>query len=219
MNKKLAKKKKKKEKKLIFLAFEFFANSWAALSLVGKEGGLENSSWKNMVHILCCVWSPSLSQLGPLWPGLVQLSPQHEEAAPRGSRCVADGGDGVLWGSSYVFIFFFVGLLVMFLQQHDCIISVHTWQNRARFPLKCPGTRIVFVLFTSSFFFFLSLFTLSTKMNLFWRCFRENQPQTEDGQLKSFQTGSLQIQDSASAASSLTLNITCVFLLYLLGHI
>lgn len=160
MNKKLAKKKKKRKK--------YFFSLWIFRKTVGphwvgrKDVG---EGWKTLngkiQSVFCAVYEVqawvSLAHFGPVWSSSV-----------RGTRRLLLGAADA-WQMAvmvccevpamlFFYFYFFVGLLVMFLQQHDCIISVHTWQNRARFPLKCPGTQIVFVLFTFFYFsFFLSL--------------------------------------------------------------
>lgn len=130
--------------------------------------------------IFCTVFkNPSLGQLGPLWPGLVQLSPQHA-AAPRGSRCVADGR----MACCEVPAFFF--LLVKFEQQHDCIISsTYVTEQGSVF------SEVSLFLFICLVFFFIP--SKRTEPDLFWRCFWGNQPGTqnhnpEDRKLKSVQT-------------------------------
>lgn len=130
--------------------------------------GSENPWWKNPVHILCCVQSPSLSQLGLVRPGpALSTAPSHSSGRQMHGRW----RDDVAWGSSY-----FLLLLVKFKQQHDCIIS-SAYMTRTRLgPLRCPETHIVFVVLLV----FSSCFFQKNKDKRVLKMFDRNQNQTED---------------------------------------
>lgn len=152
MNKKLAKKKH------IFLAFWIFRKQldrikWkktdVGLRKNGKGSGWAgNSWWKNTVHIPCWAKSPSLGQLGPVWPGPVQLSPQGTWML----LGAADVWQMAGWCAVKFQLFFF--LLVKFQQQHDCIIS-STYMAEQGSVFSKVSWEFVFVPFLFDFFFFI----------------------------------------------------------------
>lgn len=189
MNKKLAK------KKTYFFSLLNFSQTvgphWVekdrdvGLRTSGKGWGVRvggNSWWKNMVHILHCAKSPSLGQLGPVWPGPIQLSPQGTWLL----LGAADAQQMAGWCAVKFQLFFF--LLVTFQQQHDCIISsTHTWQNRARFSLNSPESLSLFLFYLIFFFLY-----KRTKPDLSWRCFWRNQLGTENHDLEDRKLKSVQ---------------------------
>lgn len=143
-------------------------------------------------------------------------------AAPRGSRCAADGR----MVCCEVPANFFLSWLSF---SSNMIVSspAHTWQNRARVSLKCPESLSLFL------FFYLIVFSFIKEQSQTYSgdCFWGNQPGTEnhnpeDRKLKSVQTAhdryspSFGDVASATSSSSLTLNIKCFFsIVFVRAHI
>lgn len=185
---------------------------WRTTWEIGKVsgGGLETLDGK-IRSIFCVVLKgPSLGQLGPDRPGPVRLSRQHV-AAPRGSRCAADGGMACCEVPA---IFF---LQVKFQQQHDCIISSTdiTEQGSVSLQHLCS--------FLFDLFFFIKEQRQTYSGDVCEETSLETTTQrTEHWSQTAHRRDSPGPGDAASATSlsSLTLNIKCFFsIVFVRAHI
>lgn len=85
------------------------------------------------------------------WPGLVWFTACR---CSLGRQMRGRWQDGLLIGFSYPPTTPPPGSLLSFSSNMIVSSPVHTWQNKARFPLKCHGTQFDFVPFGFAFIFF-----------------------------------------------------------------
>lgn len=174
------------------------------LRLCGKGSG-RAGNWNGKIQSIFSVKSPSLGQLGPVWPGPVQLC-----GCTSGQQM---HGRMVCCEVPAIFLFSWLSF------SSNMIVSspIHTWQNRARFSLNCPESLSLFL------FFFLYK---RIRPDCLWRCFWRKPARNRKPRGQKTETAHNRYSPSfgdvasATSSSSLTLNIKCVFfIVFVRAHI